>query len=799
LIKVGAKVNCILNRTVPLVLAIALFMEHMDSTVISTALPAIAEDIGTTPIALKLALTAYLVALAIFIPVSGWVADRFGARRVFAGALVVFMIGSIACAVSGSLVEFVLSRFLQGMGGAMMTPVGRLVLVRSTEKSDLVNAMAWLTIPALIGPLAGPPVGGFLTTFLSWHWIFLVNIPIGIAGVIFALTLLPESEPPPARRVDWTGFMLAGAAASGIVFGLSVISLPALPPVWGVSATIAGAVSFAAYVRHARRAPDPLLNPRLFANPTFRSAVIGSNLFRIGAGAVPFLLPLMLQIGFGMTPFQSGMVTFVSAGGALAMKFTVKRILGSAGFRTVLIGAAGGAAISIAVNGFFTAATPLVLIMALLFLSGLVRSLFFTSANALTFSDISDADAAQATAVTSATQQVSIAVGVALAGGVLDLVTTFSGGALELRPSTWPSSSWLRSRRWRSFRSCRCRRMPARMSPATLWGAPGRAPPHPSVSETPCFFAALEVLRQDVELDRLGARGWRLDVDDGLEVALQQVEQILFRAALERLGEEMAAGLEHADREIGGDLDQMHGAQVVRLAVADGRRGHVGEHHVGHAADRLDQLSRRVVVEEIHLQDLDAGHRVHLQVVDRRDTLVGVGRPDTLDGDLAPAAGCRAEVDHPLALLEDVVLIVDLDQLVRRPRTHALGLGPLHVGIVDLALDPAARRILQPAALLDPLVDRTTAPARCRTARAAVSSRSSAFPVRPVAPRIGAAPPDAVGGHDLGQYALAQAAVGDAQPARRPGAADRLENGAAGENEIGPVRADAWIGDTLVE
>jgi len=404
----------------------------MDSTVISTALPAIAEDIGTTPIALKLALTAYLVSLAIFIPVSGWVADRFGARRVFAAAIGVFMVGSIACAVSGSLAEFVGSRFLQGMGGAMMTPVGRLVLVRATKKSDLVNAMAWLTIPALIGPMAGPPVGGFLTTYLSWHWIFLVNIPIGFAGIIFALTLLPEGEAPPMRRVDWRGFILAGTAASGIVFGLSVISLPALPPVWGILATLAGAASFAAYVYHARRAPDPLLNPKLFANRTFRTAIIGATLFRIGAGAVPFLLPLMLQLGFGLTPFQSGMVTFVSAGGAIVMKFTVKRILSGGGFRAVLIGAAGGAAISIAVNGFYTAATPLALIMVVLFISGLVRSLFFTSTNALTFADVSEAEAAQATAVTSAMQQVSIAVGVALAGGVLDLVTTLNGGVLEL-------------------------------------------------------------------------------------------------------------------------------------------------------------------------------------------------------------------------------------------------------------------------------------------------------------------------------------------------------------------------------
>ncbi|MFZ2103509.1 MAG: MFS transporter [Oricola sp.] len=422
-----------MNRTVPLVLAVALFMEQMDSTVIATALPAIASDIGTSPIALKLALTAYLVALAIFIPISGWMADRFGAKRVFTIAIAVFMIGSIACAVSSSLAQFVLSRFLQGMGGAMMTPVGRLVLVRSTQKSDLVNALAWLTIPALIGPLAGPPVGGFLTTFLSWHWIFLINIPIGIAGIAFALALLPVDTTSQADRVDWTGFMLAGAAASGIVFGLSVISLPALPPAWGVAATAAGAVALVVYFVHARRTPNPLLNPKLFANRSFAAAATGANLFRIGAGAVPFLLPLMLQLGFGLSPFRSGMITFVSAGGALTMKFIVRAILRAGGFRLVLIGAAAGAAVSIAVNGLFTPATPVWLIMIVLFSSGLVRSLFFTSANALVFADIADGDTAQATAMTAAMQQVAIAVGVAVAGGILDIVTQIEGGALTLR------------------------------------------------------------------------------------------------------------------------------------------------------------------------------------------------------------------------------------------------------------------------------------------------------------------------------------------------------------------------------
>ncbi|KGF68602.1 major facilitator transporter [Hoeflea sp. BAL378] len=421
-----------MNRRIPLVLAIALFMEQMDSTVIATALPAIAADIHTSPIALKLALTAYLVSLAVFIPISGWMADRFGARRIFAIAIAIFLVGSIACAVSGSLLEFVLSRFLQGMGGAMMTPVGRLVLLRSTKKSDLVNAMAWLTIPALVGPLVGPPVGGFLTTFLTWHWIFLINIPIGIAGIVFALTVLPKDDGRESGRVDWVGFLLSGAAASGVVFGLSVISLPVLPPVWGIAATLGGILCFFAYLGHARRHPRPLLDPRLLRNRTFALSLMGANLFRIGAGAVPFLLPLMLQLAFGMTPFQSGMVTFASAAGAIVMKFIIQRVLRFGGFRRTLLFAAGASALSIGVNGLYTPATPVVLIMVILFFGGLVRSMFFTSANALTFSEISEETAAQATSITSALQQVSIAIGVALAGGVLDIVSGFNDGQLTL-------------------------------------------------------------------------------------------------------------------------------------------------------------------------------------------------------------------------------------------------------------------------------------------------------------------------------------------------------------------------------
>ncbi len=422
-----------MNRIVPMILAVALFMEQMDSTVIATSLPAIAHDLGVGPITLKLALTSYMVSLAIFIPLSGWMADRFGAKRIFRMAILVFVAGSILCAFSGSLIAFVVSRFLQGMGGAMMTPVARLVLVRSTQRSELVGAMALLTIPALVGPLAGPPLGGFITTYFSWHWIFLINVPIGIAGYFLSGAYLPEiksAAPPP---IDITGFFLSAIAASGTMFGLSVMSLPALPPVIGAVAVVVGLACGCLYVRHARRHPAPLLDLDLFKDSAFRAAAIGGTLFRISIGAIPFLMPLMLQVGFGLTPFQSGMITFVGAIGALTTKFFAKRVLVFAGFRTTLmIAALAGSALTF-VNGLFTPATPYLVMAFMLLLAGFARSFFFTSVNALSFADIDDADASKATSMSAVLQQISLAMGVAVAGAILEIETTLTGSPLELR------------------------------------------------------------------------------------------------------------------------------------------------------------------------------------------------------------------------------------------------------------------------------------------------------------------------------------------------------------------------------
>lgn len=419
-------------RVTPLILAVALFMEQMDSTVIATSLPAIANDIGTEPIALKLALTAYFVALAIFIPISGWMADRFGAKNIFRLAIFVFMLGSLACSFAYSLETFVGSRFFQGIGSSMMTPVGRLLLVRSTPRNELVAAMAWLTIPALIAPVSGPLIGGFLTTYLSWHWIFWINIPIGIAGIIFSSIYLQVPDERTPRPVDMVGFFIAAVAFAGSVFGLSVISLPALPIIYGYMTLAIGVTAALLYLLHARKTKYPLLDPSLFRHKLFRSSVTGGSFFRIGVGAMPFLLPLMLQLGFGLNPFQSGAITFVSAIGAIMSKFIAERIFSRFGFPRVLGFAAVFGGLLIAAQGLFTTETPVAVMMIILVAGGVLRSIFFTGTNAIGYADISDEEASQATAIVAVGQQLSVAFGVAVAGAILEITTTFSGGHLTL-------------------------------------------------------------------------------------------------------------------------------------------------------------------------------------------------------------------------------------------------------------------------------------------------------------------------------------------------------------------------------
>jgi EmrB/QacA subfamily drug resistance transporter len=425
------------DRIVPLIIAVALFMENMDSTVIATSLPAIAADIGTNPLALKLAVTSYLLSLAVFIPASGWTADRFGARTVFRAAIAVFVIGSIGCAMSSSLTDFVIARIIQGMGGAMMTPVGRMVLVRSISRRELVSAMAWVTTPALIGPVIGPPVGGFITTYATWHWIFLINVPIGLVGIVLATRYIEDIRAEKHERFDVVGMIYAGLGIAGLAFGLSVLGLNFLP--WTVVAALiaGGAIFVAAYLVHARRTPVPALDLTLFKLPTFRASVLGGFIFRLGIGALPFLLPLMLQVGFGMTPFQSGLITFGSAAGAMGMKMAASYMLRRFGFRTILIVNALVSACFLAVCATFTSATPAAVMFALLVIGGFFRSLQFTSINTIAYAEVEQSRVSRATALVSVAQQLSISSGVALGALAVDL-TALSHGSTELSARDFP-------------------------------------------------------------------------------------------------------------------------------------------------------------------------------------------------------------------------------------------------------------------------------------------------------------------------------------------------------------------------
>ena len=410
-----------LRRFVPLIVASGLFMENLDGTVLSTALPAIAADLHRDPITLKLALTSYLISLAVFIPASGWVADRFGARTVFCSAIGVFTVASIACGFSTDLPQLVLGRLVQGIGGAMMVPVGRLIVFRSTPKPELVGAFALLTMPALFGPLLGPPIGGFITTYFHWRWIFWINVPIGILGAALAWRFLPddrEDDPPP---FDVKGFVLSGIGLTATTFGFTALGRGFLQPAVTAGLLAVGAFGIAAYVRHARAVSDPILDLRLFSIGTFRTSVLGGWLFRVGIGAMPFLLPLMFQVGFGMTPFQSGMLTLAAAAGAILMKSWVSRVLRTTGFRALLIWNGVLCAAFLAANGLVTATTPRLAISALLLFGGLFRSLQFTSLNALGFADVPTPAMSRATSLSGVAQQLALSSGVAVGAAAIQI------------------------------------------------------------------------------------------------------------------------------------------------------------------------------------------------------------------------------------------------------------------------------------------------------------------------------------------------------------------------------------------
>ncbi len=416
-------------RTTALVIAAALFMEQLDGTVLATALPSMAHSFGVDPLRMSVALTSYLLSLAVFIPASGRAADRFGSRTVFRSAIAVFTFGSILCAQSGSLPMLVASRVVQGMGGAMMMPVGRLVLLRTVPKAELVRAMSWVLVPGLIGPVVGPPLGGFFVTYLSWRWIFIINVPIGIAGFVLAGLAIEQVREAVRTPFDWAGFALSGLSLACLMFGFELASrgassLPATNALLGT-----GLVSGTLYVLHARRAEHPILNLRLMRLPSFGISVWAGALTRITGGALPFLLPMMMQLGFGVSAAESGLITLSSAAGAVLMKAAGSPVLRRWGFRNTLVWNGLAATLLLMCAALFRPGWPVWLIMTVMFVGGFFQSLQFTAYNTVAYAEMPVELMSAATSFYTTFQQLMLSAGICTATVVLASSIALQGHA----------------------------------------------------------------------------------------------------------------------------------------------------------------------------------------------------------------------------------------------------------------------------------------------------------------------------------------------------------------------------------
>ncbi|WP_353062237.1 DHA2 family efflux MFS transporter permease subunit [Tunturibacter psychrotolerans] len=404
------------KRLLPWLVAVAFFMESLDTTILNTAVPAISAALGVAPLSMKAVLASYTLSLAVFIPISGWMADRFGTRRVFASAIGLFTVGSFLCGISGSIHLLVACRILQGCGGAMMVPVGRLTLVRTFAKADLLRTMSFVSIPALVAPMLGPIAGGLIVGYLHWRFIFFLNIPIGVVGLILVYIHLPDYREEISHRLDVVGLILFGSGIALLSYILEIFGEHTLSAREMSGLLVLSALLLAGYGVHAKKLTFPLLQLKLFTIRTFRAAVSGSFFTRLGIGGVPFLLPLLYQVGLGFTPIESGLLVMPQAIAAMSMKTVMPRLLRRVGYRGVLIS-------NTLILGFLLIAfatigprTPVWVIILQAFLYGAFTSLQYTSMNTLVYADIADQDTSSASSIASTMQQMSISFGVAIAG-----------------------------------------------------------------------------------------------------------------------------------------------------------------------------------------------------------------------------------------------------------------------------------------------------------------------------------------------------------------------------------------------
>ncbi len=409
-----------------LIVATAFFMETLDGTVIATALPQMAITFGTNPVSLSIGMTSYLVALAIFIPISGWVADRLGARTVFAWAVAAFTVASVLCALSTDLAQFTAARIFQGIAGAMMVPVGRLVVLRSTSKQDLVRAMSFIIWPGLVAPVIGPPLGGFFATYLAWQWIFLLNVPFGLAGIFLIRAYIPNYRSEQKRPLDVLGFGLSAGSLSVLMVGVELIGHDGQ---WqlGIALLASSALLGLALAWHLRRHAHPLVDPAVMRIRSFAITIVSGTASRTAISVLPFMAPLLFQVGFGMTAFKSGMLFLASMIGNLGMKIATTQALRRFGFRSVLVGNGLLTVAAIALCSLLSADTPTVLIVLVMFAYGMTRSMQFTALTSIAFADVPHSQVSAANTLFSTTQQMSMALGVGLGAVALHLSASLRG------------------------------------------------------------------------------------------------------------------------------------------------------------------------------------------------------------------------------------------------------------------------------------------------------------------------------------------------------------------------------------
>ena len=399
-------------RTLPLLVAGTFFMELLDGTVIATALPQMARSFGVRPVDLSVGLSAYLLTLALLLPASGYLAERFGQRRIFCLAILIFTMASLACSLSTSLAGFTAARVVQGAGGAMMVPVGRLVVLRATPKADLMNAFATLTWPALAAPILAPPLGGLITTYASWRWIFYINLPLGLLALWLAARIVPIGEAAETRRFDALGFALTGLAGLGLMAGAEMLGRDTDWP-WALLILAGGGLLGGAAIVHIKRHPASILDLDALRVASFSASVLGGSLYRAAVSTLPFLLPLLFQVGFGWSAFQSGLMVLALFVGNVGIKPFTTPILQRFGFRTVLIGNGLLMVLMILLCGLITPTTPLPITLAILAGGGMTRSMGFTAINTLAFADIAPSRMAGANTLFSTAQQMAVGLGIA--------------------------------------------------------------------------------------------------------------------------------------------------------------------------------------------------------------------------------------------------------------------------------------------------------------------------------------------------------------------------------------------------